>query len=211
VKYWLANDSAVEINFIHMARSKESTIYFDQLERLDKQYSNFNLRLLLKDNRDTRYPQGRLNKEWLFTLCPDLQERTVLLCGPEGFMHDIKGYLQESGFDMNHFYQESYTPEAAVSQEPTDEEAGGNVQISVPGFGVELEAEHGSLLVEALEQGGLPIIAACRSGICGSCKCKVEKGSVESTSKETLTEAEIDQGYVLACSSHIKSDVEVGF
>lgn len=210
VKYWLANDSAVEINFIHMARSKESTIYFEQLELLDRQYSNFNLRLLLKDNTDSRHPQGRLDREWLFSLSPDLKDRTVFLCGPVGFMQDIKGYLQESGFDMNHFYQESYTPEAAESMDSASEEAGGNVQISVPGFGVELEAEHGSLLVEALEQGGLPIIAACRSGICGSCKCKVEKGSVESISKETLTEAEIEQGYVLACSSHIKSDVEVG-
>jgi NADH oxidoreductase Hcr len=215
-KYWLTNDSAVEIDFIHMARSKESTIYFDQLELLDRQHSNFNLRLLLKDNTNTRHPQGRLDKEWLFSLSPDLSERTVFLCGPVGFMQDIQSYLQDSGFDMSHFYQESYTPEVCASEVSSnngvaDGEAGGNVQISVPGFGVELEAEHGSLLVEALEQGGLPIIAACRSGICGSCKCKVEKGSVDSTSKETLTEAEIEQGYVLACSSHIKSDVEVGF
>ncbi|WP_414826173.1 2Fe-2S iron-sulfur cluster-binding protein [Vibrio campbellii] len=47
------------------------------------------------------------------------------------------------------------------------------------------------------------------NGICGSCKCKVRKGSVSSTSLETLTPEEIEQGYVLACSSTIESDLEV--
>jgi NADH oxidoreductase Hcr len=32
---------------------------------------------------------------------------------------------------------------------------------------------------------------------------------VESSSQETLTAEEIEQGYVLACSSTIQSDVEV--
>ncbi|MEF1280065.1 2Fe-2S iron-sulfur cluster-binding protein, partial [Vibrio fortis] len=46
-------------------------------------------------------------------------------------------------------------------------------------------------------------------GICGSCKCKVTKGSVSSSSQETLTPEEIEQGYVLACSSIIDSELEV--
>lgn len=209
VKYWLANNEAVDINFIHMARSRENTIYFDELEELSKQYDSFNLRLLLKDRGDTDHPQGRLDKEWLYKLSPDLPERTVYLCGPVSFMQDIKGYLEAEEFDMNHFYQESYTPEVTEDSKFATENVGGSVQVSVPNFGVDLEAEQGSLLVDALEKGGLPIIAACRSGICGSCKCKVEKGTVESVSKETLTEQEVEQGYVLACSSHIQSDVEV--
>ncbi|MDG3085094.1 hybrid-cluster NAD(P)-dependent oxidoreductase [Vibrio hannami] len=208
VKYWLEHNSEVDIDFIHMARNKENTIYFDELELLATQHDNFNLRLLLKDSSGTEHPQGRLDKEWLYKLSPDLSERTVYLCGPVGFMEDIKQYLTEENFDLGRFYQESYTPKASVEVEE-EGKSSANVGISVPSFGTSVEAEHGSVLVDSLESAGLPIIAACRSGICGSCKCKVEKGEVESTSKETLTEQEIEDGYVLACSTVVKSDVEV--
>ncbi|HAH03582.1 MAG TPA: hybrid-cluster NAD(P)-dependent oxidoreductase, partial [Vibrio sp.] len=73
------------------------------------------------------------------------------------------------------------------------------VKVFVPAFGAEVEAEAGTPLADSLEKAGVPIIIACRSGICGSCKCKVTKGSVESSSQETLTPEQIEQGYVLAC------------
>ncbi|MBW3695955.1 hybrid-cluster NAD(P)-dependent oxidoreductase [Vibrio sp. T187] len=212
VKYWLSFDSGIEIDFIHMARNRQETIYYQELLALDTQFDNFNLRLLLKDNTDTDCPQGRLDKNWLLKLSPDIQERTVYLCGPVGFMQDVESYLKEIDFNMSNFYQESFTPAVSTSEvtsTPTTQEEASSVSVFVPDFGVELNAEKGSPLIDSLEKGGVPVIAACRSGICGSCKCKVTKGSVTSTSTETLTEAEIEQGYVLACSSSIDSDVEI--
>ncbi|PQJ63313.1 hybrid-cluster NAD(P)-dependent oxidoreductase [Vibrio chagasii] len=214
VKYWLSQDSGVEIDFIHMARNKRETIYFEELHQLDETYSNFNLKLLLKDNQGTTAPQGRLDNNWLVSLSPDILDRTVYLCGPVGFMQDIESYLKELEFNMDNFYQESFTPatQNAQSEEPQTEIADNEnsvVKVFVPTFGKEVEAEAGTPLADSLEQAGVPIITACRSGICGSCKCKVTKGSVESSSQETLTAEEIEQGYVLACSSTIQSDIEV--
>ncbi len=54
-----------------------------------------------------------------------------------------------------------------------------------------------------------PVIAACRSGICGSCKCKVEQGEFTRTSTQTLSEQDLAEGYVLACSCQIESDLHV--
>lgn len=210
VKYWLSFDSGIEIDFIHMAKDRQQTIYYQELLQLEEQHANFNLRLLLKDNTDTNAPQGRLDKNWLLKLSPDIQDRTVYLCGPVGFMQDVESYLKEIDFDMANFYQESFTPKA-LTEEPTVEVAteSSEVNVFVPSFGVELEADKGSPLIDALEKGGVPVIAACRSGICGSCKCKVTKGTVNSTSTETLSPDDIEQGYVLACSSTIESDVEI--
>lgn len=210
VKYWLSFDSGIEIDFIHMAKDRQQTIYYQELLQLDEQHANFNLRLLLKDNSDTNASQGRLDKNWLLKLSPDIQDRTVYLCGPVGFMQDVESYLKEIDFDMANFYQESFTPKA-LTEEPTVEMAteSSEVNVFVPSFGVELEADKGSPLIDALEKGGVPVIAACRSGICGSCKCKVTKGTVNSTSTETLSPDDIEQGYVLACSSTIESDVEI--
>ena len=76
-------------------------------------------------------------------------------------------------------------------------------------WGVSKEIDKGATLADVLEESGVPIIIACRSGMCGSCKCKVEKGEVSRTSTETLSEEDIAQGYTLACSSQVQSDVEV--
>jgi NADH oxidoreductase Hcr len=211
VKYWLKHDPAIEIDFIHQARSKHETIYFEELSQLDDMHPNFNLKLLLKDNQGTTAPQGRLDKSWLVRLSPDILERTVYLCGPVGFMEDVEGYLTELEFNMANFYQESFTPISKLeSTDGTEVGAqGGSVEVFVPAFGAKVEADLGTPLADSLEKAGVPIIIACRSGICGSCKCKVTKGSVTSSSQETLTPEEIEQGYVLACSSTIESELEV--
>ncbi|EHN68255.1 hybrid-cluster NAD(P)-dependent oxidoreductase [Aliivibrio fischeri] len=206
-KSWIAQNKDIDITFIHMAKSPEHTIYFDELQYLNNQHANFNLKLLLKNPQFTDYPQGRLDQEWLVTLCPDLVDRSVFLCGPTNFMQDMKKYVEAIGLDMAHFFQESFTP---IEPEITEAvENSGVVQFDVPAFGVSKEIDKGATLADVLEESGVPIIIACRSGMCGSCKCKVTKGDVSRTSTETLSEEDIAQGYTLACSSQVQSDIEV--
>lgn len=202
---WLRDNTEVDITFIHMAKSADKTIYFDQLESMAAAHANFTLKLLLKDNTGTRHPQGRLNQEWLAELCPDLADRTVYLCGPTAFMQDMETNALALGVAVDQFHQESFTPIEAHNEN----ESSGVVQFEVPAFGVATEVAKGATLADVLEENGVPIIIACRSGMCGSCKCKVTKGEVSRTSTETLTEEDIANGYTLACSSQIQSDVEV--
>lgn len=210
VKQWLAQGESVDIDFIHQARNRENTIYFSELEALAEKYSQFHLKLLLKESGGSGYPQGRFNQEWLQQLCSDIHERSVYLCGPVSFMQDTRSYLDAMAFDMANFYEESFTPELGTQAEQQENSnASETVNVSVPSFGAEVEAQSGSMLIDALEQAGVPVIAACRSGICGSCKCRVKVGEVERTSVETLTPEELEQGFVLACSCQINSDVEV--
>ncbi|KHD25871.1 oxidoreductase [Vibrio caribbeanicus] len=202
---WLRDKADIDIVFIHMAKSAAKTIYFDQLESMAAAHSNFHLKLLLKDNAGTRHPQGRLDKAWLNTLCPDLAERTVYLCGPTQFMQDMESHSRALGVEDGHFHQESFTPMESKQSETSS----AAVQVEVPAFGVTAEVAQGSTLADVLEENGVPIIIACRSGMCGSCKCKVTKGTVSRTSTETLSEEDLANGYTLACSSQIESNVEV--
>ncbi|MDP2575515.1 hybrid-cluster NAD(P)-dependent oxidoreductase [Vibrio penaeicida] len=204
-KDWLSNDLDVDVEFLHVARSPQETIYFDLLETYHAVYPHFSLKLLLKNGGETSHPVGRLDADWIQKLVPDFNQRTVYLCGPNQFMQDVKGFLVGFGFNMENFHQESFTPELHEESSVSDEAA----VVSVPDFAQTIEAQKGQVLADVLEGAGLPLIIACRSGICGSCKCKVNKGSVSSTSQETLTEEEIKQGYVLACSSTIESDLEM--
>ncbi len=65
----------------------------------------------------------------------------------------------------------------------------------------------GSTLLAAMEANALPVNAACRAGVCGSCKTRILEGDYITTSTMTLSAEEIAQGYVLACSCQLQGDV----
>ncbi|MCH1926303.1 hybrid-cluster NAD(P)-dependent oxidoreductase [Shewanella sp. C32] len=209
-QHWLTQQPEVDIAFVHIARSPLATIYYDQLHTLAAAYQQFQLHLLLKHRGNSNCHQGRLDAAWLQQLVPDLKQRTVYLCGPHQFMQDVQRYLTALAFDMNHFYHESFTPSASTTAEVTPQNApAAKVSLNVPAFGRQLDVTAGQLLADVLEQAQLPLVIACRSGICGSCKCKVNQGTVHSSSQGPLTPAEIEQGYVLACSSTIETDLDI--
>jgi len=228
-KTLLAQDSDADIEFLHCARDKDNVIFHSEMQTLLAQHKHFNVQLLLENsdgftdfsandstNEKTNssalsHQTGMVSTEVIQHLYPDLKERTIFLCGPVGFMKAVENIAQETGFDMDNFFQESFTPAADNKQQ--DQISSGatdtSVMLHVPNFAVEAEVTQGSLLLDALEEHGVPVIGACRAGICGSCKCKVTKGSVKSTSTETLTAEEIEQGFVLACSSTVEGDLTV--
>lgn len=218
-----ADNSDVDIEFLHCARDKDNVIFHDEMSEMAVQHTQFNVQLLLENSTgfsaqsELAHQTGMVNTEVVQTLYPDLDQRTIFLCGPVGFMKAVQAIAEQSGFDMAHFFQESFTPAADNAQQDAlstvnnaaETDLATNVMLHVPDFSVAAEVKQGTSLLDALEKHNVPVIGACRAGVCGSCKCKVTSGTVTSTSTETLTAAEIDQGFVLACSSTVQGDVAV--
>ncbi len=67
-----------------------------------------------------------------------------------------------------------------------------------------------TLLQAALEQD-IAFPHHCTVGTCGNCKCKLLRGNVRAVLdfSYTLSEAEINDGFILACQSMLKNNVEV--
>ena len=123
-------------------------------------------------------------------------------------MKAIHDFAKTSGLDMRYFHRESLSPanKIAANDASAEEE---RYTLHAPNFGKYAAINARQTLLEALESAGLPIIGACRSGVCGARKCQVISGNVESTSAATLTEAEVNAGFVLACSSKTRSDLVI--
>ncbi|MGK0271382.1 MAG: NADH oxidoreductase Hcr [Cocleimonas sp.] len=213
------DNTDLNIEFLHCARDKDNVIFHDEMTEMAAQHSQFNVQLLLENSAgfsaqsELAHQTGMVSAEAVQTLYPDLDQRTIFLCGPVGFMKAVQTIAEQSGFDMANFFQESFTPAADNTQQDglsaAEADLETNVMLHVPDFSVAAEVKQGTLLLDALEQNNVPVIGACRAGVCGSCKCKVTSGTVTSTSTETLTAAEIEQGFVLACSSTVQGDVAV--
>ncbi|WP_228768327.1 hybrid-cluster NAD(P)-dependent oxidoreductase [Shewanella sp. TC10] len=203
-----------DIAFVHSARSQDDIIFADGLSSMAHRSAKFNLHYLLEvapelvegvnhTANDSRI-LGRLDID---KLVPDFMERTVFVCGPEPYMVAVKSLIEASGFEMENFHQESFTgaikSDKLVSDSSSDDRR--QFMLKIADKSISLSTEQ--TLLDGIESEGLPIIAACRSGVCGACKCQVTSGTTESSSTMTLTEDEIAAGYVLACSTKITSDV----
>lgn len=75
---------------------------------------------------------------------------------------------------------------------------------------VETVVEEGENLLQAAISAGVHINASCGgAGVCGTCKVIIEKGEVESTKTEKLSEEEYERGLRQACQSSIITDLTV--
>ena len=194
------------IHFIHSARSEQDIIFREELLELANRHRNFRLELFLsQSDRDIACYSGRLSADRLNALLPETGSCQVFLCGQQSYMDMIDTWRTDRNIGNDRFHKESFSPAAAES--PID--SAEVFSLSIPKFGKTADIRAGESLLDAMEKEGLPIIGACRSGVCGSCKCKVTGGETVSSSTATLTPQEVADGYVLACSTHARGAVVV--
>lgn len=214
------------IQFIHCARNRENIIYHDEILSLEKDHPDFSAFFYLSaapaDQIASSYRAGRLNGAFLHSHLKDIVTNcSVYLCGPMEFMEMVKGELMKIHFDPARLFYENFTftceglPGLTTSNAPEVAENGGGstYRVSAPDFDFDGLAQEGEILLDVLQNGGVPIIGACRVGLCGACKCKVVSGDVKQTTDPVasgiLTQADHEAGYTLACTSRIVDDVEV--
>lgn len=67
-------------------------------------------------------------------------------------------------------------------------------------------------LIAAAEKAGVYLNSLCGGeGVCGKCKVRIIKGEIKADQNSILffTKEEMEKGYVLACQTHVKEDLEV--
>ncbi|NQX90718.1 MAG: 2Fe-2S iron-sulfur cluster binding domain-containing protein [Flavobacteriales bacterium] len=73
-------------------------------------------------------------------------------------------------------------------------------------FEFELD-ENGDVILDAAIDAGADAPFSCKGGICTTCMAKVLEGTVKMSANFALTDAEINDGYILTCQSHPTSAV----
>ncbi|WP_350997512.1 hybrid-cluster NAD(P)-dependent oxidoreductase [Shewanella sp. TB7-MNA-CIBAN-0143] len=217
---WLCDTTTdSDIAFVHSAKTVDDIMFANSMASMASRSQHFNLNYVLESDGNkqnltdkhasTGCESGRLSLETLVKLVPDYQQRTVFVCGPEPYMAAVKLMLEAAEFDMSQFNQESFGAssamglKAALESNPSTEQ----FMLSIGNKQVQLTGDQS--LLDGIESAKLPIIAACRSGVCGACKCQVVSGTTVSSSKMALTADEIAAGFVLACSTKMTSDVRL--
>ncbi len=83
--------------------------------------------------------------------------------------------------------------------------------VTVAGAGRSFEVARRETLLEGARRAGVALPFDCTVGTCGSCRLKLVAGKVRPILDfaYTLSAAELDAGYVLACQSRVRSDLTI--
>jgi len=207
MSHWLlAHRPDVEIHFIHSARDENNLILDAEIRQLAARHPAFHLHHFLTQPK-TEHPchVGRIDAVSIRELLPAATPVEAYLCGPQPYMDLIADTLRAMGIADQAIHSESFfTPQAPVAESA---EAAASYALNVPAFGSQNQIGSTETLLDVLERAGLPIIGACRTGVCGSCRCKVSQGEVHRIQTGPLSPEEQQAGYVLACSTHARSDL----
>ncbi|AHC99523.1 hybrid-cluster NAD(P)-dependent oxidoreductase [Leisingera methylohalidivorans] len=191
-----------DVVFVHFARSPEDIIFRDQLEFLAKRFRNVTVHLVADTADDPAFDgeTGQISAALMQRLVPDHAERSIFMCGPEGFMKAARAVAGEIPFAAVH--EESFGEKITI-EETTG--TGGEVFFSLSGRNG--HCAEGETLLEAALSAGVWIDSACQQGVCGNCKVMLTQGQVETQEMGGLQPGEAEAGYVLACCSWPKGAV----
>ncbi|MGE6169209.1 FAD-binding oxidoreductase [Aeromonas media] len=206
----LAKRPDADIRFIHSARSPEDVIFADDLTVLAEAHAGVRHALVL-EQAPAAYPWvGRLTPDMLRELAPDLLARHVYLCGPAPYMAAVCTMLAELGLPAEQLHQESFGLPAGTSSTAPVAAGSDHFWLTLKKSGKKVKILPGQTLLAALEGAGETMVAACRAGVCGACRCTTE-GEIERQSVMTLSAQDLESGVALACSCTIRGDVSVDY
>lgn len=200
-------------------KTAQSVIFKEQIEALKNRYMN---RLevhyvLSREDQGTDYLKGRIDASKCETFAErffDIKEvNDYFLCGPEEMIQGVSESLKTLGVAKDRIHYELFSSPAqsiagktTVSATPTSQV---DAQITVILDGEEthfgLNSKGDSILDAALDAGA-DVPYACKGAVCCTCRAKVIEGEVEMDMNYALEDDEVEDGYVLTCQSHPRTE-----
>jgi ring-1,2-phenylacetyl-CoA epoxidase subunit PaaE len=218
IKTTLRTEPQSVFTLVYGNRNKNSIIFKEELEGLkDRFIDRFRLiHILSRERTDAVVNSGRIDTNKLNELSKLINYKNVdefFICGPEEMIFCVKDFLENNGIEKKKIHFELFTTPGEKKKEyrrqNIEKDEGPKSKITVKLDGISFDFDLGfnaePILDAALKQGAdLPF--ACKGGVCCTCKAKLIEGEVDMEVHWGLEHEEIEQGYILTCQSHPKTE-----
>ena len=67
-------------------------------------------------------------------------------------------------------------------------------------------SSNGDTILDAAMDAGADVPFSCKGAVCCTCKAKIIEGKVSMEQNYSLTDSEVEEGYILTCQSHPQSE-----
>ncbi len=220
IKTTLRTEPDSSLTLIYGNKSRSSIMFFEELEGLKNKYLQrlTLIHILSRERTDATVNFGRINKEKLNELSKLVDYNSfdeTFICGPEEMTFTAKEYLESKGIDKKKIHFELFTTpgqkkSSVVSRESGAGDTGPKSKITIKldgrSFDFDLSLTSDTSILDAALQQGADLPFACKGGVCCTCKAKLLEGQVVMDVHWGLEEEEVEQGYILTCQSHPRTE-----
>ncbi len=220
IKHSLQAQPGSSFTLIYGNRSRGSIIFFEELEALKNKYmERFNfINILSREKTDAGINHGRINREKLEELQQLINFKnfdSVYICGPEEMIFAAAAFLENQGLEKSKIHFELFTTlgqaqnkkQTTVTESSNDSGPKSNITVKLDGRSFDFDlSQAGSNILDAALQQGADLPYACKGGVCCTCRAKLVSGEVSMDVNYALEPEEVEQGFILTCQSHPRSE-----
>ncbi len=225
----LATNPRADVTLMYGNKRTSSIIFQEALEDLKNEYMDrFNLiHVLSQELSESDLNNGRIDAQ----KCKVILEKSiareqlegVYLCGPSQMIMDIRDYLTtEGGITEEKVHYELFNTENLSDNSDYQKNLSSDKKLAEKVCKVTIDSDSrsykldlkygGETILDAALKTGADLPFACKGGVCCTCRAKLLKGEVDMEKNYALEPEELEQGFILTCQAHPKSDeVHVSF
>jgi 3-ketosteroid 9alpha-monooxygenase subunit B len=128
----------------------------------------------------------------------------IFACGPDPYLAVVRDAaaavgVPPRGVRVERFLSLQDNPFEAP--EPGGDGVAARLQVTLDGQTRSLAWPAGARMLDVLIEAELDPPYSCREGVCGACACQLVAGQVDMAHNEVLEDADVADGYILACQS----------
>ena len=207
----LNNEPLSSFELIYGNKSQSSVMFNDEISSLLNIFPDrFILHSLFSRENIEGVIKGRIDEYSLKKIFDDnsslLNSNAYYICGPGNMIDNVKSFLDLNSIDSNKINFELFSsPDSSESkkEKPENEEIISNITVCVDGDDFEFElSSNGATILDAAIEAGADVPFSCKGGVCSVCKAKVMEGSASMDMNYSLSEDDVEEGFILTCQAH---------
>jgi len=182
--------------------------------------------VMSREPQEVALYNGRLDaarvRQFAATLFLPEEVREYFVCGPGDMIEQVTATLHELGVEAARVHAEHFTvattaadaarggaqAPARAAAAPAAGRGAGEAEVTIlmdgrrRAFSMKMDDE---TVLDAAARAGIELPFSCRAGVCSTCRTKVVRGEVAMAQNYALEDWELEQGYVLACQSRVRT------